>query len=328
MRDDDVYLTELRSEVLGGGLLRLELTEEQCLTIGGQQLRPDATKGYMEFLISHGLQIAKDGKWSGVTAYGTAMHPRVVAASHGSMLHQNLNEGHLMKRYDPDKINRDHIIGAVVAVEHPEGPWTLTGPGTGMGGEAEKAALPAAAPAVVPRIRGVAALFKMAQGVPKLLAEHLSGQHRWAVSHEVNYKLGESGYLVGRKSEATGKQREYLDASVLPEGAAEFADLPDAGYVPFTRAPEDLQAAYNDKKRMVDRPWGKLPVVLLKGGLTGTVHYQGVGAVRYPAEAEARIQTMMAGHPGGWAPLEEAAARRLAEAVQRLRDDARRQWGA
>ena len=71
------------------------------------------------------------------------------------------------------------------------------------------------------------------------------------------------------------------------------------GYVPMEQAPEALLDLSDfDQKRM--RPaaqWGRLPVVLLKGGVNGQVHFRGVGLVRYGAEREAQIAQILASDP-------------------------------
>ena len=75
----------------------------------------------------------------------------------------------MMKAYDTSKekneITRDHILGSIVAVEFPQTPsdgWRM-----GQGS---------------PFIHAAAVLHKAAEGVPKLMGEHLSGRHRWTVS--------------------------------------------------------------------------------------------------------------------------------------------------
>ena len=286
--------------------LRMEFCGDQGIEINGQRLVPDESKGYVEFQISHGLNITAGPGGptiAGVTAYRTAMHPQTVLNSHGSMLHQVFNLGHLMRRYDPEKISRDHIIGSIVAVEHPPGPWTVTG---------QQSTLRNGAKAATPQIRAVAVIHKTAQDVPKLLAEHLGAKHQWTVSHEVRYIPDESGFLVGNRANAKKSQEEML-ANLTPE---EFSAAPGFGYVPFEQAPDDLKQCYNEKKTCVDKDWNGLPVVLLKGGMNGNVHFQGVGAVRYGAEREAAIQSMLAGDPNSLSLLEEEGVLGLMAAGQ------------
>ena len=51
---------------------------------------------------------------------------------------------------------------------------------------------------------------------------------------------------------------------------------------------------YNPGKKTVDRTWGRLPVILMTGGVCERNHYGGVGMVRYAAEKDAEIQQVLA----------------------------------
>ena len=241
-----------------------------AIDIAGVSLAPDDTKAYLEFTIAH--------TWPAVTVYGTALHPGTVANSYSSMLHQVLNKGHLMKAYDVSKdrneIPRDHILGSIVAVEYPPAPLG----GWRIGGAA-------------PHIRAAAVVHKAAEGVPKILGEHLAGRHRWTVSMEVDYHVLESGFVIGQRAEATAGQERLLAET----SGAEFGSQ-GLGYVGMEAAPEELLGLYDMERKQL-RPaarWGRLPVVLLKGGVNGQVHFRGVGLVRYGAEREAEIGQVLA----------------------------------
>ena len=249
-----------------------------AIDIAGQHLMPDESKAYADFIIAHSFPV--------ITAYGTAMHPGTVANSWSSMLHQVFNKAHLMKAYDTSKekneITRDHILGSIVAVEYPQTPaggWRL--------GQ-EKASAPA--------IRASAVIHKHAEGVPKILGEHLGGRHRWTVSMEVDYSILSSGFIVMQRDQAKKKPAELM-AAFTPE---EFTNL-GLGYVAMEQAPEELLDTY-DFERLKMRPnasWQGLPVALLKGGVNGQVHFRGVGLVRYGAEREAQIAQILACDPDG-----------------------------
>jgi hypothetical protein len=253
-----------------------------AIDIAGMKLVPDESKAYAEFTISHA--------WPVVTAYGTALHPGTVANSWRSLVHQVFNEGHKMRAYDQsrerDQIGRDFILGTVVAVEYPGTPlggWRLA-PERGS----------------APGIRAAAVIHKHAEHVPKILGEHLGGRHKWTVSMEVNYSILSSGFVVLQRERASKLAAELLDAFTPDEFTHQ-----GLGYVAMEQAPEELLGTYDfDQKRM--RPnasWQGLPVVLLKGGVSGQVHYQGVGLVRYGAEREAQVQQILATDPDAFEGL-------------------------
>ena len=167
-----------------------------AIDIAGVQLVPDGTKAYLDYTIAH--------TWPAITAYGTALHPGTVANSYRSMLHQVFNKAHLMKGHDTskekDQIPRDHILGSIVGVEFPNEP----GYGWRLGKDS-------------PHIRAVAVVHKAAEGVPKILGEHMSGRHKWTVSMEVDYHVLESGFVIGQRAEATTAQEKLMAETTLEE---------------------------------------------------------------------------------------------------------------
>ncbi len=246
------------------------------IDIAGVQFVPDDTKAYLDFTIAH--------TWPAITAYGSAMHPGTVAKSYQSMQHQVFNKAHLMKSYDTskekDQIPRDHILGTIVAVELQNPQNTLNTQNLRMGDNV--------------RIRAAAVVHKAAEGVPKILGEHMSGRHKWTVSMEVDYHVLDSGFVVMNRADASPAQEKLMAETSLEEFTGQ-----GLGYVPVERAPEAMLELYDfDNMRM--RPnarWGRLPVVLLKGGVNGQVHFRGVGLVRYGAEREAQIARILATDP-------------------------------
>lgn len=317
MKATDAFLTTGRRERMFSTPARLfasaDASPGQVIEIMGQKLEPDQTKAYTEFQISRGLQIDGQGELTGVTAWRTGQHAGSIANSHGSMLHQVFNRGHEMKSNDPDnKHARDHIIGAIVGVEFPRPPaggWTMR----------------MKSGAATPEIRAAAVIHKLAEGVPKILGEHLGGRHKWMVSQELSYSLLDSGFVVCNRENATAGQEE-LCAQLTPEqgefsgGKSPMSEVQSPrskvqgpkserlghyGYVPCVEAPDQLLECYNPEKRRVDKTWGKLPVVLMAGGLNATNHYDGVGMVRYGAERTADIQQIIANDPDALSLLEE-----------------------
>lgn len=264
-----------------------------ALTLGGETFEPDAATAYMEFHNVHGMEVAYDGKRvkaTGVTAYGVGTHPAVVKRSYRSMRHKVVNRGHVMKSYYKDgqksptgeATDHDRILGFVAGVELAgadgkpyHGNGQLGAPGTG------------------PHIRGVMGIHKNADGVPKILGEHLGGRHIWTVSAETEYSLLESGFIVFNASDARSAAKKILDAKTPSDLSAH-----NAAYVPLVDAPEDMFALYSSEKRtMLAADWNGLPIALLKGGLDGEVFFSGQGVVRYGAESEAHIQRVMACDP-------------------------------
>lgn len=277
---------DLKAKEITFGCTPVELCQDS-IEVSGQKLVPDKTKAYCKYGISQSYPV--------VTAWGTTLHPGTVARSHASMLHQVFNLDHLMKIYAPEedrKNARDRILGSVVAVEfpNPHAVWSLPT-------EIDKA----------PRITAASVIHKAAEGVQKIIGEHLTGRHRWSVSMEINYALAESGFLMPDMNTASKGQREILEQTT----PVELSRL-GMGYVPAMQAPDELLDCYNMEKKAIDKTWGRLPALLMKAGLGedghgGNVHYMGVGLVRYGAEREAEILSIMARAP-------------MAEAVEAVAD--------
>lgn len=255
----------------------VELVSQQTVFCGadgldwdGQRLKPDDTKGYVEFRISHALPV--------ITAYGCALDPGTITNSFVSMQHQVVNLGHQMKAYHPDDdLRGDRIVGSVVGVKLVNG--SMSG-----------------APA---HIHGVAVIHKLANGLDKVLGQHQSGRHEWTVSMEVRYDLEQSGWAVGKAGASWDDTAKALgpDAAGIVSGGPERLRSMGFGYVPWGEAPEELRACYSDKETRVVSMWSDQPAVLLMGGVDGRVHYMGVGIVPYGAEPTARLTRVMADHP-------------------------------
>lgn len=231
--------------------------------------KPDETKGYMRFHLAQGFP--------NVLAYGTALAPQTVANSFASLLHQPFDYEHQIAAYHDDPEGKkpnhvtDRILGSVVAVDFPrmpQGGWKIGG--------AEEA----------PKIVGVAAYAKLAQGMRKVLGEHATGRHRWTVSMECNYSTSTSGFAIER----AGKDGLKDFAKHTPD------DLAKAGfdYVPVKEAPDDVLATFSRERKRIVKTYKSRKAYLLMGGLDGSVHFSGVGLVRYGAEPKAAIQSMAA----------------------------------
>jgi hypothetical protein len=243
-----------------------------ALPLNGETFTPDGTKAYAAFRLAHSFPT--------VDAYGCCRHPGVVAASHASLRHQPVNYNHQMKKYGTDKnpIRDDNTLGTVVAVNYPPAPvggWKLS-----------------KATENLPAIQGVMVIHKNVAKAQNVMGEHLTGKHKWTVSMEMAYNFLDSGFLVSDLGSATKAQTALLEEWT----PAEVKDL-GLGYIAVENAPKELLDCFDSKTRRITGAWNKCPVSLMQGGLAGTVHFAGVGIVRYGAEREAQILEMLAQDP-------------------------------
>lgn len=214
---------------------------------------PDNWKGYIEFRLCHSMPVV-----AGPLASGnfTAYHPAVIARSYKSLLHQQMNLHHRIKSYNPKVIPRDRIVGAVVAVKFPE--------------HAARQ-VPKSKEEAVP-ITALAAIFKQAEGVPKMLGDHLASRETWSVSLEMAFSIVECGIF-------------------LPS---------DGSLTPIMEAGEDIWRGISRKPGgglRVGKRGGKESgeqMVVAPGCTDGTIEYQGVGFTPTPAEWEAEIDSVRA----------------------------------
>lgn len=214
--------------------------------------KADNWKAYVQFKINHSMPVVAGPLVSGNF---TAYHPAVIARSFQSLLHQQMNLRHLVKSYNPKGISRDRIVGAVVAVSYPQNA------GLQMPKTKEEA---------VP-ITALAAVFKQAEGIPKLLGDHLASRQEWSVSIETVFAIAECGIY-----------------------------LPSNGSVtPIMQATEEMWAGISRGKSglRVGKLGGKEngeQMVIAPGAKENTIEYQGVGFTPTPAEWEAEIEAVHA----------------------------------
>jgi hypothetical protein len=245
-------------------------SEAQSITIAGQTLVPNEDNAYVEFFLSNAYPVR--------TLYRTAIMPAVVANSFSTLNYKVFDYAHLLRKYNPEKIARDRILGTVVAVEF-----------TGSG------------------IRAVAVMHKAAEGVIDILTSWFSGTapmgSEWSVSMENSFHEDEGGFLVKAES---ANQKTHLAAFLAATPASLLAE--DYVYVPAMTAPEGLLGCLNndaDDRRdginsaRVVRDYNGQEVVFLLGGLDGKIRYRGVGLTLADGarEAEARVSTMLASAP-------------------------------
>jgi hypothetical protein len=220
----------------------------------GQNFKPNKWRAYMQFHIQHAMPVV-----AGPTMKGNhlAYHPAVIERSVHGLIHQQMNLEHRIKRYHPDnKAIRDRIVGAVVGVHFPKRPitgWQIP-----------------ADPEAAPYITAVAAIFKQAEGVPRVIGEHQSSSKVWNNSIEILYPLDEMGLFIPSTRE------------VIPT----LAELPPAMKNAITRDPKTnhlLAGKYRGEQ-----------MALAPGGINGTIDYQGVGMTKFPAEKTAGIDQILA----------------------------------
>ncbi len=120
-----------------------------------------------------------------------------------------------------------------------------------------------------PEISAVSVLWKSARGVPKMLGEHLGGKVKMSVSMEMTYYLDEMG--IYDPSTKTAYDRKDIPRSLQ---AYLFED--------------------SDGRLLVRKNQRSPQLVLLMGGVSGTVWFTGYGYTDRPAEATAGIDSIAA----------------------------------
>lgn len=185
------------------------------------------------------------------------MHPAVIERSYRSMIHKQVNMGHNLKSLGKKE---DRICGCVLQVAFPpmpEGGWVIPD-------RIEDA----------PEITAFSALHKQAQGVPKMLGDHLGGKVKMSVSMEFTYYLDEVG-IYDPSTKMTYDRKDI---------------------------PASLKAmTYEDEKgRLGVRKSSRNPaLVLALGGLSGRIWFTGYGYTDRPAESTAGIDAIAASQRQG-----------------------------
>ena len=126
-------------------------------------------------------------------------------------------------------------------------------------------------------------MHKAAESVDQILEKHFSGEINWTVSMEQEFRMSDSGFLLGGE-EAGGWVEE------TPE------DLRALGwaYVPMSGAPTELMKCFDPEEARVTRKYGGMETVALLGGLNGSIEYVGIGLTPLGKEKEAEVSQMLA----------------------------------
>lgn len=235
----------------------VELISEQAATgafgaFAPMEYRPDLFKAYITFDICHSFpQILGPTSTGGFLGY----HPAVLEANHRSLLHQWMNLRHKTKANDVAGKERDRIVGCIVSTWFPPAPplgWKIP--------ETKEQA---------PCIKACAVLFKLAEGMNRVLGDHQTSRQPWSVSIEVDATIDQLGLYLPSTREIW----------------------------PLSLAPDDLLEAVS-----VDRRSGNLVVgqargeqlAFAYGNTSGQIFFRGVGMTPNPAEKTARITSIMA----------------------------------
>ncbi len=137
-------------------------------------LKPDDFKAYVRFRIATAFPNVIGPEMHG-RFFG--FHPQVLANSYRTLLHQQINLGHLLKAYGA---YRDRIIGGAVGVQIGN---LQRGPRQNIAGSVEQAQY----------LDVVAVIYKSAEGVRDLLGGHISARQKQSVSIESGGPLADHG---------------------------------------------------------------------------------------------------------------------------------------
>lgn len=216
--------------------------------------KADTSKAYIEFEICHCAPVVAGPNGAGNFV---TYHPGPLSRSHNKLLHQQTNLGHLIKAYDPEKITRDRIVGAVVATYYPpepEGGWTLP--------KEKSAAIP---------IKVCAVVFKQAEGALTMMEEHNKGKRKWSVSIEVAL------------SDPLNNMGLYIPSENRIVTMAEADD--DL----LTAVERDEESGQWLIRKVKSGPLKGEQLAFAYGAVDGEMIFQGVGYTPNPAEKEAKL---------------------------------------
>lgn len=211
---------------------------------------PDEFTGYARIRFAKTLPMVTGPESLSGGVFG--IHPAVVARSHAGIVHKQMNYEHTLTTYGK---REDRICGCVLASafpEEPEGGWVIP--------ESVEDA---------PSIMAMAALFKHAKGMSKMLGDHMSGRRRMSVSMEFTFFWDEMGIFDPR-------ERVCYDRGEIPKNLWAYL-------------------AEDDKRRLIiKRNAGRRDLVLAIGGRSGRMLFSGVAYTGNPAEDTAAVDEIAA----------------------------------
>lgn len=233
--------------------------------------KPDAAKAYIECAVCHSLPAGRfTGAGGAANGNELGLWASVIAASHGSLLHQQLNIRHQLKTYADDPKNKhDRIIGCVVATQvvasksgRMRGPSNVTesmGSSWTDGADCHIAAL--------------MVVHKLADGVNRLLGDHITSREEQSVSIEMECKMQQLGVM----NPATGEHHSFAS---LPDAWAETIQWKDAAGVPYAGLPV---LGSIDGTRLV----------MTYGNPGDAIAFNGIATTPNPAENKAKITNVL-----------------------------------
>jgi hypothetical protein len=214
------------------------------------ELVPDQWTAYARVRFAKSLPMVVGPESINGAVFG--VHPAVLARSFPGIVHKQMNLGHTLRSLGK---SQDRICGCVLHAsfpEEPEGGWVIPE-------DVESA----------PHITVVAALFKQAYGVPKMLGDHLGGSVQMSVSMEFTYYYSEMGVY-------DPSTRMTYDRKDIPSNLK--------GYL-FEDENGRLGIRKNSRKPAL---------AIAVGGLSGTIWFSGIGYTDRPAEETAGIESIAA----------------------------------
>lgn len=217
-----------------------------------QNHKPDLFKAYVDFEICHSFPQIIGPTMSG--AY-IGYHPAVLAANHDGLTHQWMNLRHQTKANDVEGKARDRIVGCIIATHFPAAP--------GMGWKIPEK------PAEAPFITARAVLFKLAEGMNRVIGDHQTSRQDWNVSIEVDATIENLGIYLP-------STREIWSLNDVPE------DLLDA-----------VSVNKKSKSLVIGQARGQ-QLAFAYGHTKGKLHFRGVGMTPNPAERTAKITSIQA----------------------------------
>lgn len=244
------YVAKHSGEIELQNLKMVEATAEAGSAAATMGFVPDQWKAFMEFDICHTLPAVLGPVQAGNYI---AFQPETIAASYASLCFQQLNLRHAIRQYSVDAgnedVSRDRIVGCIVMTGVPRKP--MNGYGTSQ-----------------ICIHATAVVFKLAEGVDRIIGQHLTGRKKQSVSIEVITPPPNIGIL----RPSTGELH------------------------PILNLPEHFEAALSDVGEgfpHVGKIEGEQLLVIY--GLNGNpVSLRGVGMTDNPAELAAKITSITA----------------------------------
>jgi len=215
-------------------------------------LAPDPNKAYVEFDICSSLPNIH-GPESGGKYF--CFHPAALASSYMTLLHQQTNIGHTLRRYGG---NQDRVNGFVVHVAYPDMPYG----GWKIGEDGAKA----------PRLKVLAVVSKLLSGVPEWIGSHLGGKSPQSVSIE-----------------ATPNVLQVYDPRDKSFTDFDAVDERYPGVIKRGKAPKPTLTIGKDKGTQLAFAIGGADM-----SSSPTIQFQGVGYTPTPAEKTAKITTFRA----------------------------------